>query len=75
MGNLTFLISAVITVFLLQGIEQTNLNDLMVSDQNVDKIVIKGAKSGEITLKSIKVGEPESIKAISVKHHTILTKS
>lgn len=66
MGNLTFLISAVITVFLLQGIEQGTMTGFAVSQENGNQTAIEQAKTGEISLKTLNIVTPSALKPVNL---------
>lgn len=77
MGNITFLISAVLTVFLLQGVEQTRLVSTVAKSQvSAPDMVLGSVKNRAFSLKTTdSTVHDNQIENLNLTPKTILTKS
>lgn len=76
MSNITFLISAMLTVLLLQGVEQTRLTTSVVDIQvKAPSVLLNSVKNEELSLKASRQIESDIERSILIDHPTVLTKS
>ncbi len=76
MSNITFLVSAVLTVFLLQGVEQTRLVSTVVKTQvSAPDMVLDSVKNRAFSLKTTDSIHQNQIDNLNLTPETILTKS
>ncbi len=76
MGNITFLVSAVLTVFLLQGVEQTRLvSTVAESPTTAPDMVLESVKNRALSLKTTDSMHKHQIDNLNLAPKTTLTKS
>lgn len=76
MSNITFLVSAVLTVFLLQGVEQTRLVSTVAESQvSAPDLVLESVKNRAFSLKTTDSMQKNQIDNLNLDPKNILTKS
>jgi len=76
MSNITFLVSAVLTVFLLQGVEQTRLvPNVAKSEVSTPNMALKPVKNRALTLKTSNSIDKHQIDSLNIDASAVLTKS
>lgn len=76
MSNITFLVSAVLTVLLLQGAEQTRLASTVAETQtSAPNMVLESVKNGALSLKTTDSINKSQIDNLNLTPKAILTKS